>query len=282
MNEILLSSAVQPIVCICDCIMADKSFCYPDCVLDYNVLIYVVTGTVYVTEDEVDYEVNEGELIFLKHNIRQRGIREIRCGTKWYYIHFYLDDPGDDALAFEPNSAPLVLNQSLRYYEVLPKKLCGLKNGPIESKIIDLVEYCRVGDDLKRMRINCMLYSLLADIALAKYIDKYDYSLSYRIRGWLEKHYAEPFSTEKLEKEFFIGYKRMAAVFKQEYGITMQQYHNKQRMQVAAHLLKTTLLPIGDVANKLGFEDRLYFSRCFREFSGISPKEYRKSAKEQG
>lgn len=278
MNELLLSSAAQPIVCSCDCMTADKSFFYPDCMYEYNAVIYVTKGVMYITEDGTDYEISEGELLFLKRQLRHLGVREIKGGTKWCYVHFYLDDPSGNTPAFEPNSAPIMLDQPMSCYEVLPKKLGGLKNGRIERDFLDLVDYCRVGDDLKRMKINGMLYSLLADIALAKYIDKYDYSLSYRVRVWLEKHYDEPFSAEKLEKEFFLGYKRMAAVFKQEYGVSMQQYHNKQRMQVAAHLLRTTLLPVGDIANKLGFDDRLYFSRCFRSFSGVSPKEYRQSA----
>ena len=71
----------------------------------------------------------------------------------------------------------------------------------------------------------------------------------------------------------------MAVIFKAEYGMSMQQYHDAHRMQVAAYLLRSTLLPIGEIANRLGFEDRLYFSRRFHAFSGVSPKEYRLSAK---
>ena len=278
MNELLLSSAAQPVVCSCDCMTADKSFFHSERIPDYNTLIYVIKGTMYISEDGTDYEVGEGELLFLKRGLRHYGVKETRSGTKWYFVLFHLDDPDEGIPLFEPNSAPLMPGQPLYCFETLPKKLSGLKNGQIERSFSDFVDYCRVGDDLKRMKINGMFYSLLADIALEKYADKYDYSLSYRIRSWLEKHYDEPFSAQKLEKEFFLGYKRMAAVFKEEYGISMQQYHNKQRMQMAANLLKTTALPVGDIAAKLGFDDRLYFSRCFHAFSGVSPKEYRQSA----
>ena len=279
MNEIILSSACQPIVCACDFLAAAEPFYHLDRVLEFNDLIYVVEGTMYVSEDGTDYDINEGELLFLKHHVRHYGTKETQRGTKWYYAHFYLDEPDSGTPPFEPDASPLVLNQPLRAYEVLPKKLSGLKNGYIERRFSELADYSRNGDDLKRMRMNGMFYSFLADIALLKYMDKNDCSLSRKIRMWLEKHYAEPFSAEKLEKEFFLSYKRMAAVFKQEYNVTMQQYHNTHRMQVAAYLLRSTLLPVGDIASRLGFEDRLYFSRCFHAFSGTSPKEYRFSAK---
>lgn len=277
MSEILLSSTALPVVCACDSQTAYKSFCIPECKFDYNVVIYIVDGTMYISENGTEYEINEGELFFVKHNEGSYKIKGTKPGTKWYYAHFYLDEPSEDIPAFGPDSAPLVINQALRYYETLPKRMSGLKNGYIERKFAELVDFCHAGDSLKRMRINNMFYSFLADIALMKYMNKTESSLSYKIRGWLDKHYAESFSAEKLEKEFYIGYKRMAAVFKQEYGMTMQQYHNTKRMQIAAHLLKTTLLPIGDIAGMLGFEDRLYFSRCFHVFSGVSPKEYRQS-----
>ncbi len=279
MNEVILSTAYQPIVCACDFLAAYEPFYHLDRVLEFNDLLYVVEGTMYVSEDGTDYDINEGEMLFLKHHIRHYGVKETQRGTKWCYAHFYLEEPDGDIPRFEPNSAPLVLNQPLKYYEPLPKKLTGLKGGYIESRFAELVDYCRTGDELKRMRINSMFYQFLADIALAKYMEKNDYSLSCRIRSWLEKHYAEPFNADKLEKEFYLSYKRMAAVFKQEQGVTMQQYHTEHRMQAAAFLLRSTLLPIGDIANRLGFEDRLYFSRCFHAFSGTSPKEYRHSAK---
>lgn len=279
MNEIILTSSCQPVVCACDFLVAFDPFYHLDRVLEFNDLIYVVEGTMYVSEDGVDYDINEGELLFLKHHVRHYGVKETQRGTKWYFAHFYLDEPEDDDIQpFEPDSSPLVFNKPLRSYEVLPKKMTGLKNSSIEKTFAELVRYCNEGDELKRMRINSLFYDFLADMALAKYMDKNDYALSYRIRKWLETHSSEPFSSEKLEKEFFLSYKRMAAVFKNEQGMTMQQYHSMYRMRTAAYLLRSTLLPIGDIAFKLGFDDRLYFSRCFHAFSGTSPKEYRRSS----
>lgn len=279
LNEIVLSSASQPVVCACDFIAAPEPFYHPDRVPDYNVLIYVAEGTVYVTEGDTDYDVGAGELLFLKHHIRHHGKNEIARGTKWFFAHFYLAEPENGCVPFAPDAGALGAFEPLRFTETLPKKLTGLKNGHIEQRISEIAEYCRVGDELKRMRINGMFYSFLADIALSKYMDKNGYTLSCRICSWLGEHCCEPFSTQRLEQEFFLSYKRMAAVFKREQGRTMQQYHSERRMMKATYLLRSTLIPIGEIAAQLGFDDPLYFSRCFHAFSGVSPRDYRLSAR---
>lgn len=58
----------------------------------------------------------------------------------------------------------------------------------------------------------------------------------------------------------------------------MQQYHNTVRMEEACRLLCSTLMSISETADRLGFSDALYFSRCFRSFTGKSPSEYRKES----
>lgn len=279
MNEIYLSSACQPVVCSCGFQAASEPFYHIDRVLDTNCLIYVVEGTMYVSEDGTEHEIGAGELLFLKHHIRHYGTSETQRGTKWYYVHFYLDDPSDGTPRFSPDPSPLVQGQALLSYEVLPKKVGGLKNSEIERRFSELVKYCHLRDDMKKMRINNMFASLLIDIALMKYTNDRKHSLSRRICDWLDKHYNEPFSTSALEKQFFLSYKRMAAVFKEEKGMTMQQYHTERRMQTACDLLKATLLPVNEIASDLGYDDPLYFSRCFHAKYGVSPRSYRTSAK---
>lgn len=52
-------------------------------------------------------------------------------------------------------------------------------------------------------------------------------------------------------------------------------YIRNMRITKAKHLLRSTELPIGQVAFAVGLEDPLYFSRIFRAFVGNSPSGYR-------
>ena len=113
---------------------------------------------------------------------------------------------------------------------------------------------------------------------MTKYMENKESVLSERVCLWLDKHCGEPFSAEKLEREFFLSYKRLAAVFKRDKGVTMQQYHTERRMTIACYLLQSTLMPIGEIAGRLGYDDPLYFSKCFHSAYGVSPRSYRISA----
>jgi AraC-like DNA-binding protein len=45
---------------------------------------------------------------------------------------------------------------------------------------------------------------------------------------------------------------------------------------MALRKLKTTRLPIGQVAKELGFRDPSSFSRAFQRWTGMSPRTYRR------
>lgn len=53
------------------------------------------------------------------------------------------------------------------------------------------------------------------------------------------------------------------------------------RMQRAEDLIKGTREPFSQIAYKVGFADPKYFGKCFKKHTGMSPSEYRKSAKEE-
>ena len=88
------------------------------------------------------------------------------------------------------------------------------------------------------------------------------------------------FALWTVEREFYLSYKRLAAVFKAEKGISMQQCHDRLKMEEACRLLRSTLMPVSEAAAAVGFADPLYFSRRFRQIVGKSPTEFRRAAAE--
>lgn len=129
----------------------------------------------------------------------------------------------------------------------------------------------------ERRRLHRSFFDILSVLAEEAGIWEEHQGLADRICEYLGNHISEPFSTAVLEKEFYLSYKHMAAVFKREKGETMQQYHTKVRINAACYLLKSTLMPIGEIAAEIGYRDALYFSRCFHAAKGMSPTEFRRS-----
>ncbi|MEE1043773.1 MAG: AraC family transcriptional regulator, partial [Clostridia bacterium] len=63
--------------------------------------------------------------------------------------------------------------------------------------------------------------------------------------------------------------------FKKYSGMSVMKYFNDLRIKKAQKLLKSTRLPINEIALKCGIPDYNYFSKVFKKEVGISPREYR-------
>jgi AraC-like DNA-binding protein len=67
----------------------------------------------------------------------------------------------------------------------------------------------------------------------------------------------------------------LCRLFRQEQQESPMRLLSRLRLERAAELLTRTHLDISEIAYAVGFSDRLYFSRAFRQFAGSSPSEYR-------
>ena len=63
---------------------------------------------------------------------------------------------------------------------------------------------------------------------------------------------------------------------------TASEFVNRQRMERAKLLLTTSDLTITAIAAAVGIKSIHYFSRMFKKFFGVSPREFRSSAMEDG
>jgi transcriptional regulator GlxA family with amidase domain len=47
-------------------------------------------------------------------------------------------------------------------------------------------------------------------------------------------------------------------------------------MERAGSLLRTTTLPVNVISGAVGYQDQLAFSKIFKQFYGVSPRDFRK------
>lgn len=291
MKPIIITSDTLPVLTACDFCMANESFYHIDRTPNFHILIYVVSGCIYVTEEETDYEVHEGELLILQSGVRHYGLKPISKGTSWYYVHFYLD-PTSERLPYIYGSPLPSFRDAFRFQMELPKYRIGLEQSKTAEMIADLADSLHSGNAMTNLtntptdyhandamafwNANLRLFSILTELAVGSLPPAPKQSLSDRIAEYLSDHVRESFSAAALEKQFFLSYKHMASVFKKEKQMTLHQYHTRLRMSEACHLLRTTMKSVGEISEDLGYHDMLYFSRCFHQTIGMSPTEYRR------
>lgn len=75
----------------------------------------------------------------------------------------------------------------------------------------------------------------------------------------------------------YIGITRsyLTHIFKQRLNISPQEYILNHRLEQGRRLLCTTNLSIQEIAEQIGYENPLTFSKIFKNFFGLSPKHYR-------
>ena len=92
--------------------------------------------------------------------------------------------------------------------------------------------------------------------------------------NYIDKNYCEDLNLEMAAD--YVGFSKyhFLRMFKEYTGLTFHEYVLRRRIQVSQSLL-TTQKSITDIAFESGFNSINSFSRSFRQYTGMSPTEYR-------
>jgi TolB-like protein/AraC-like DNA-binding protein/tetratricopeptide (TPR) repeat protein len=92
----------------------------------------------------------------------------------------------------------------------------------------------------------------------------------------LENLSDENFGPEQLAAKMEMSHSALHRKIKNTYNKTISQLIREVRLQKAKEMLQSEELSVSEIAYKVGFGSPSYFNKCFHEFFGLSPGEYRK------
>ena len=67
----------------------------------------------------------------------------------------------------------------------------------------------------------------------------------------------------------------LVGIFHKEYGCTLTEFINKQRIDRGIQLLQQTAKPVQEIAAECGIQDVNYFIKLFKKQTGFTPSRYR-------
>ena len=92
---------------------------------------------------------------------------------------------------------------------------------------------------------------------------------------YLHTNYTEKMTLDSLADATCLNRSYLCRVFKKDMGVSIFSYLNELRMKRAAELLlQRSDRYIKEIAAEVGIDDPFYFTRRFKEYYGVSPKEY--------
>ena len=95
------------------------------------------------------------------------------------------------------------------------------------------------------------------------------------MKNYLDEKFRSNVTNQLLAANFGFVPSYFVCFFKICYGLTPMDYLVNKRIDEAKVLLEDGSLKIKDIARVVGYEDSLYFSKVFKKFTGVSPKEYK-------
>ncbi|WP_028608473.1 response regulator transcription factor [Paenibacillus harenae] len=98
------------------------------------------------------------------------------------------------------------------------------------------------------------------------------------IKSYIDNHYFEDIKISMFAEKHFLSREYLMKLFKQQFGYGIHEYVQKVRMDKAKELLDDSSLKIQDISEMLGYKDKNYFSKAFRNYYSVSPSEYRAAA----
>ncbi|ASA22868.1 response regulator transcription factor [Paenibacillus donghaensis] len=96
-------------------------------------------------------------------------------------------------------------------------------------------------------------------------------------KRYVMNHMGEKVGMEEMAKCLGLNPTHFSRLFKLDTGLTFIEFVTRIKMERAQDLLNQTNLTIVDIAEQLGYDNASYFIKLFRNFSGVTPVEFRKS-----
>ena len=206
----------------------------------------------------------------------------------------YILEPG--ALLHVPRGAKLIKKSAERkpvlvafvYYRILREdsvpsnehfKLQVENKERLKANIVELKKYNEQPVTTAALKCQLLFFTLLDTIVdgVRQHDEKEnDYSIE-EILHFIHEHYQQHLSVTHIANHFKIERRHLAYIFKRYTGMSPLNYLTEYRIRRSKELLRQEDYSITKVAELVGFEDNLYFSRIFKKRTGYSPSAYREA-----
>lgn len=92
---------------------------------------------------------------------------------------------------------------------------------------------------------------------------------------YISQNFSKSLTLDEVADHVHLNPAYFSTLFKQSTGSSFKEYLNMVRIEESKRLLSNTDYSIIDISLATGFEDQSYFSKVFKKYTGLTPKQYR-------
>ena len=127
--------------------------------------------------------------------------------------------------------------------------------------------------------IQVLIARLLAEMELVPAENTSETNLTKKLLAYVMQNFKNnSLSLKEMADDLGISAPYLSSVFSKKLGIHYTHYLNSYRIRYAQQQIKNTTMYIIDIAYESGFKDIRTFNRVFKEITGLTPSEYKKSS----
>lgn len=93
--------------------------------------------------------------------------------------------------------------------------------------------------------------------------------------AYISENFSSNITLEDVARHVHLNPAYFSTIFKQSCGSSFKEYLNMVRIEESKRLLANTDYSVVDIAVATGFMDQSYFSKVFKKYTGLTPKQYR-------
>lgn len=236
-------------------------------VLKNAVIHYVTKGYGTFKFNGKVYNLKKGDIFILLKGMQVEYVASIDDPWEYYWIGF----SGSNANEYLNRTS--ITNSCVANCE---------ENSKIPQIILNMCEISKTynpskSDDILLLKeLYSLLYALIEEFPKPfEYKDKELHTYIQDALNFINSNYMHSITIQKIADYVNLSRSYLYKMFIKNLGISPQRYLINLRMYKATLLLKSTKLPIGEVASSVGYSDSLLFSKTFSKHFSMSPLNYR-------
>ena len=236
-------------------------------VLKNAVIHYVTKGYGTFKFNGKVYNLKQGDIFILLKGMQVEYVASIDDPWEYYWIGF----SGSNANEYLNRTS--ITNSCVANCE---------ENSKIPKIILNMCEISKTynpsrSDDILLLKeLYSVLYALIEEFPKPfEYKDKELHTYIQDALNFINSNYMHSITVQEIADYVNLSRSYLYKMFIKNLGISPQRYLINLRMYKATLLLKSTKLPIGEVANSVGYSDSLLFSKTFSKHFSMSPLNYR-------
>lgn len=148
----------------------------------------------------------------------------------------------------------------------------GIRLG-VEDYLLKPITITKVKELVNRLLEEDVIEEPVEDVRYSKVVND--------MVNTIDSNYGQRLGLDIFAEKYRLTPEYLSLLFTKETGTTFSNYVKKIRIEHAKELLLESNMKIYEVACRVGYSDQKYFSKVFKEYTGVSAKQYVLSSRKE-